>query len=161
MAAQATKAREPGFDGEPPVMGEPRDLEGEGKRTVEGTVNKNCDRIDWLWNKKDITDRQHDAALRLQADWQVMSLSAYTTASQIGGVSAAKLSMADAKLMAMQRHGQVLEPLYGTRARIIIDHVVHMNHSLGKAAVAAGVNERAALPLLKDGLDIVAKGYGL
>lgn len=146
-----------GFNGEPPQLRTPRDIKGADVRELPGHFNMNVDRLEWLYEHKNLDDIQYNAGRRLQSDWQVASLLIVSSASQIGG-KGARNTLPDAKLDAMQRHSRVLAPLPG-RIRAVVEAVIQENMSLEKAAAIVRVNRRAALPLLQAGLDMIARGY--
>jgi DNA-directed RNA polymerase specialized sigma24 family protein len=159
---RAVKARI-GYGGQiPPRNYAVRDPEGDGKRTI--TVERHIDRLDWfLSHSKQTGIRQyhHDAGRRLQGDWERGERLAM---AQIGGAgSHAGATNCDAlgKVAATRRYQKAIGTLPPDCRRVVEMLLIDTgNYSLERVAAVLHIHGKAALPLLRAGLDILAKHYG-
>lgn len=109
-------------------------------------------------------DTRHKAAEQLQDDFALAGLSSIpsTLAALMtpGGGGNAACAIADAKIDASERLDGALDKV-GKRGRMLLELVVLKDMTLGQAATIMQVHVKAALPLLVDALDVLAKHYKL
>ncbi|MDE2106189.1 MAG: hypothetical protein KGL39_53715 [Patescibacteria group bacterium] len=146
----------------PPKNYAVRDPDGDGKRTV--TVERHIDRLDWfLSHSKQTGIRQHhfDAGRRLQGDWE---RGERLVMAQIGGAgSHAGAGNCDAlgKVAATKRYHDAIGCLPPDCRRVVEMLLIDEgNYSLERAAAVLHIHGKAALPLFRAGLDLLAKHYG-
>ena len=145
---------------------EVRDPEGDGKRKI--TVRRRIDRLEWLHDRRrqtGIDDPLLAAARRLQQDWQDAQMLVMGAVGSGGGTANASRRnvVADGKLDAMAAHASA-EACLPPEIRQIVHIVVcecDDEASLTRAAAIVRVHQKAALPLLRAGLHLLAKYYGL
>lgn len=149
-----------GCDGEPQVFADIRDIDGAGKRSIKGLLNLNCDRIGYLLAHHRISQAQHDAGRKLQADAELAQIGGYATATgePVGGNGFRGLS--DSKLDAQARHASARAAL-GASGRHIVELVVISGHSLSKAEAIMRLPVGGGIGALSVALDVLASHYGL
>ncbi|MEI9995109.1 MAG: hypothetical protein WDM91_10975 [Rhizomicrobium sp.] len=158
-AAYGAKAPcEPGYDGSRAVACKVRDPDGDGKRVL--VTMRKIDRLEWLFSKRNIEEYHVAAGHRLQDLFQKARMQGFVQLTG-GGGGMPRTTLADAKLDAMEEYGDAIRKL-GQRSR----HVVEMlliddgNASLEACTRAIRVHPKAGLPLLLDGLDVLARHWG-
>lgn len=144
---------------------EVRDPEGDGKRKI--TVRRRIDRLEWLHDRRRQTGIDEvllAAARRLQQDW---TESQRIVLGSVGAGGSANMvrgnQVADHKIDAGHAHGRAEELLPPDIRQIVHVFVCECDEetSLPKAAALVKIHEKAALPLLRAGLHILACHYGL
>jgi hypothetical protein len=121
---------------------------------VAGTTGKRVKhecRLDWYWDKDSIIDRLYEAGLRFRRDWHFA-----TAAPSVIGAYGARISrltgrqdFAEGQLAARRRTAAAIALLGRDLAAIVVDVCCFDNWASGR------------LPLLRDGLGILADHYGL
>jgi len=157
---------QPGHDGEPPVHVPARDIEsidrwtGKKRReTPDSPMNINVDRIEWLFTHGVIEQRHHQAARRLQRDWEIGLIMPYAQMGVVAGNSGKPdFTPAHAKMDAMERFGDAKRAV-GPKGFRIIDLVALQAMSVQKAAAAMRVHQQRAQGMLLVALDVLAAHY--
>lgn len=156
----AVSKQEPGHDGAPPVQVEARDLYGEGKRErVKGEKNINTDRVEWMYEHGDIDERQHQAALKLQRDWELSLINPVASSVLVGATKGQHELPNDVKVAAMKRHRSAQLAL-GYDWPIIVC-VVERNKPVDWVASALRIDKRKVAGRLWSALHRLADHYGL
>ena len=157
---------QPGHDGEPPVHVPARDIEsidrwtGKKRReTPDSPMNINVDRIEWLFTHGVIEQHHHQAARRLQRDWEVGLIMPYAQMGVIGGGSGrADFTPAQIKIDSQTRFHDAMKAI-GPKGSRIVDLVALQAMSVQKAAAAMRVHNLKAQGMLVVALDILAQHY--
>ncbi len=160
LKGRAPEVMLPGHDGFPPEFPEVRDTAGAGKRSIKGILNVNCDRLGYLLAHRRITEPQHDAGRRLQADAELAQIGGFATASEMAPGGNGYAGLSDTKLDAQTRHGAALRVL-GRSGRHIVELVVISGHSLSKAEAVMRFPVGGGIGALTVALDGLAEHYGL
>lgn len=149
----------PGHDGNKPELVEARDFaENHGKRDVTEVPqnNLNADRIKWLYEHRQIEQRQFDAAVRLQRLWEKSEILPSASSVMVGGGGGNQLPN-DAKVDAMRHHGAAKSEL--GRDWTIVELVVHRQMTVEKAAGVLHVDRRVATGRLWSALHRLADHF--
>lgn len=153
-----------GFDGQPPLMRDPRDLHGKGRRKIEATQNSNCDRLEWLLSHGKITECQLDAGRRLQADCELAQIGGFSAAGSGGPrlVNLASSNLPDAKLDAIARVGAARASLT-PGAWLLVELVAVQNIQLAEAGRRLWGHCGRGEPVgaIRFALDALAQFYGM
>ncbi len=149
-----------GHDGFPPEFPEVRDVAGAGKRSIKGILNINCDRLGYLLAHRRISESQHDAGRRLQADAELAQIGGFATASETTAGGNGYAGLSDTKLDAQARHGAALRVL-GRSGRHIVELVVISGHSLAQVEVMMRFPVGGGIGALTVALDLLSDHYGL
>lgn len=157
-----------GYDGEPPVFVESRDfvfVEGPGheriREPVKGPQNINTDRIRWLFEHRVIEDHHHQAAVRLQRDWEVsLIMPMAQIGAVVGGGGRSDYTPAHVKIEASRRFHDAMRAMGGKGSKIV-DLVALQAMSVQKAAASMRVHNLKAQGMLIVALDILASHYGI
>lgn len=152
---------EPGHDGERPQFREVKDfvyVEGQ-RESVKGPKNVNCDRITWLHNQDEISDRQFEAGQRLERDYEQSQLVpvAASTVLVAAGSNDLQGSPNDAQIDASRRYAKAKAAIGSNWAileLVVIDHL-----SVGKAGVKLRVHRKVAHGFLNAALNQLADHY--
>lgn len=169
IAVKAIKARGydnpilvPGHDGNPPVERKPRDLGGRGKREVEGGLNINTDRLEWLHHHGKIEQYQLEAGRRLAKDWEDMQIGGYAMSDGAAGKRdwLAGFSPSDLKCEAGRRYSNAKKAL-GRKIWLVLEMVVLNNWEPPRAAKAMGWDERGGIAGIDLALESLARVYGM
>ncbi len=164
----AKVALNPGHDGERPEFMPARDITAKDRltgRTVretpDGPQNVNVDRIENLFARKKISQRQHAAANRLQSDWQRSQISpcGSTLAMPIAGSGRHEFTPAHAKIEAGDRFAAAKREL-GHRFAIV-DLVALQNYSIEKASAWLHIHKERGSERLETALGLLADHYRL
>lgn len=122
------------------------------------------DRLEWLYEHKNIAQHQRDAGRRLQEDWQLSKIEISARSDMSGGRSgsSARSTLPDAKLDAMTRLGNALKVLPPECESLITLFLLTEGEcfSLDQCAARVRRDRRAALPLLQAGLSLLSRHYG-
>ncbi len=150
----------PGHDGFEPIFLDVRDDAGRGKRSIKGILNINVDRIGYLLAHRRITQAQHDAGRKLQADAELAQIGGYATGSGEPAGGNGYRGLSDAKLDAQARHASALRVL-GPSGRKIVELVVISGHGLSKAEAIMRLPVGGGIGALSVALDVLAEHFGL
>lgn len=156
-----------GYDGQPPEFREKRGSEVRDPRTGTiirqgemGIENVNIDRLAWLLAHKRIEPHQCDAGRRLQQDWELSELRAFSTFEGGKTTGGAGNLLPDVKCDAIKRREQARKSV-GNSGWRIIEMVVIENKSLEKCAAILRVKPSSMSTGLMVALDALAAHYGL
>ena len=155
-----------GHDGNVPEFMPTRDLEsvdrwtGQRRReVVEGPTNINVDRIEWLFAHKVIEQQHHQAARRLQRDWEVGLIMPYAQMGTVGGGSGrADFTPAQIKIDSLDRFHDAMKAM-GSKGSKIVDLVALQAMSVQKAAASMRVHQQRAQGMLLVALDVLDNHY--
>jgi hypothetical protein len=152
-----------GYNDNPPVMREVRDLPGAGHRRLQATQNIAVDRLEWLLAHDKIEQYQLDAGRRLQRDCELAQIGGYSSAgSGARSTAVGPSDLPDARLDAMTRVSRARAAMVPTAWRLV-ELVVVENIALHVAGVRLWRHCGRGEPLgaLRFALDALAAAYGL
>lgn len=157
-----------GYDGEPPLHMAARDIESidrmtgrKVRETPASIQNVNVDRIEWLFAHKVIEQQHHQAARRLQRDWEVGLIMPYAQMGTVGGGSGrSDFTPAQIKIDSLRRFHDAMRAM-GSKGSKIVDLVALQAMSVQKAAASMRVHNLKAQGMLIVALDILASHYGI
>jgi hypothetical protein len=150
-----------GYDGQPPMFRDARDIGGhQARERVKGPQNINVDRLEWLLAHKLIEPHHHQAGRKLQDCCQIAELSVGVALAGGGGGGSPSTALSDAKCDAMTAINKARAALSPMAWRMI-ELVVIDGVTVGKAAARMRIAERAGLPALLFSLDALGRHYSL
>jgi len=159
---RAARREEPGkigYDGVAPEFRPVRDIEGRGKRAVDGVQNINTDRLEWLLAHKLIEPHHHAAGRKLQGFAEKAVISPKVSLVGGGGHGGSS-SISDAQCDGVHEINRARAAISPINWRVI-ELVVIDGVSAEKAAARMRINARAAIPMLCAALDQLGRHYRL